>query len=53
MSALLAGCHAMLGASNRARRFAVECVERKPDFTIGRLLAKLPFREQADAVHIA
>jgi Tfp pilus assembly protein PilF len=44
VSAYLAGCHATLGTSGRARAFARECLERRPDFTIRRLMAKVPFR---------
>ena len=53
VSAFLAGCHAKLGTRGRARAFAAECLDKRPDFTIRRLLAKLPFKEPADAAHLA
>jgi TolB-like protein len=51
--AYLAGCHARLKARARARALAAECLEKKPDFTISRWLAKEPFRDPADAAHLA
>ena len=52
VSAYLAGCHAKLGTSGRARAFAAECLEKRPDFTIRRLMAKLPFKDPADSAHL-
>jgi TolB-like protein/DNA-binding SARP family transcriptional activator len=52
VSAYLAGCHATLGTSGRARAFARECLERRPDFTIRRLMAKVPFRDPDDSAHL-
>jgi TolB-like protein/DNA-binding SARP family transcriptional activator/tetratricopeptide (TPR) repeat protein len=52
VSAYLAGCHARLGRSGRARAFAADCLEKRPDFTIGRLMAKVPFKDPADAAHL-
>ena len=52
VSAYLAGCHAKLGTSGRARAFAAECLEKRPDFTIRRLLAKVPFKDPADSAHL-
>src|SRR5262249_39678572 len=43
LCAYLAGCHAQLGASGRARSVAAECLEKRPDFTISRWMAKEPF----------
>ena len=49
----MAGCHAKLGAPARARELAAECLARKPDYTITRWLAKEPFKDPADAAHLA
>jgi len=51
-AAYAAGCHAMLGAMDRARTLAAECLDKKPDFTIRRWMAKDPFKNPADADHI-
>ena len=53
MSADLAGCHARLKARSRARAAAAECLDKKPDFTIGRWLAKEVFKDPADTAHLA
>ena len=37
----------------RARLFAADCLERRPDFTIGRWLAKVPLKEPAESAHLA
>ena len=52
VSAYLAGCHAKLGSGSRARIFARECLEGRADFTISRLLAKVPLMKPADAAHL-
>ncbi len=53
IAAYLAGCHARLGAVRRARVLVDECLEKKPDFTIGRWMAKEPYKDPADAEHLA
>lgn len=53
VSAYLAGCHAQLGAIDRARPLAAECLQKQPDFTIARWMAKVPFKNPADAAHLA
>lgn len=53
VSAYLAGCHAQLGAIDPARPLAAECLQNKPDFTIGRWMAKVPFKDPADVAHLA
>ena len=53
IAAYMAGCHGRLGATSRARALASECLEKKPDFTIGRWIAKEPFKDPADAAHLA
>jgi TolB-like protein/Tfp pilus assembly protein PilF len=52
VSAYLAGCHAQLGAIDRARRLTVECLEDRPEFTINRWMAKMPFKDPADTAHV-
>jgi adenylate cyclase len=52
VTACKAGCHARLGAMGRARLLAAQCLETKPDFTIGRWMAKEPFKDPADAAHL-
>jgi len=53
VAAYMAGCHARLGAVARARELVVEGLARKPDYTIARWLAKEPFKDPADAAHLA
>jgi hypothetical protein len=52
VSACLAGCHARLGASGRARVLAAECLDKRPDFTISRWMARKPFKDPADTAHL-
>jgi adenylate cyclase len=53
VSAYLSGCHTQLGAIDRARLLTSECLEKRPDFTISRWMAKVPFKDSADAAHVA
>lgn len=53
ISALMAACHARLGDTGRARLCAAECLADRPGFSIAHYLAKTPFRNAEDAVHIA
>src|SRR5262249_52466459 len=53
IAAYMAGCHARLGAAGRAAALAAECLAKKPDYTIVRWLAKEPFKNPADAAHLA
>jgi tetratricopeptide (TPR) repeat protein len=50
--AYLAGCHARLGATDRARRLAAECLRMEPAFTISRWKTKVPFKNPADVAHM-
>ena len=50
--AYLAGCHARLGATDRARAYAADCLQKKPDFTIARWMAKVPYKNPADAARL-
>jgi tetratricopeptide (TPR) repeat protein len=52
VSAYLSGCHARLGAIDRTRVLAAECLAKRPDFTISRWMAKLPFKDPADTAHL-
>ncbi|MFM9843591.1 MAG: hypothetical protein ACKVOI_11540 [Dongiaceae bacterium] len=53
ISAYLAGCPARLGVNDRARVLAADCLKKRPDFTIRRWMAKVPFKNPADAAHMA
>ncbi|MEO8743003.1 MAG: DUF924 family protein [Lysobacteraceae bacterium] len=53
VSALKAGCHARLADMDRARVCAAECLAVKPDYSIRQFLAKEPFKDPADAAHMA
>ena len=52
-AALMAGCHARLGDMERARAFAAQCLEQRPDFTIRQFMSKEPFELESDAARIA
>ncbi len=51
--AIIAGCHARLADMDRAADFARECLEIEPRFSIRHRLSKEPFRNSADAAHLA
>jgi adenylate cyclase len=53
IAAYMAGCHARLGDIERAQQSAAECLAMKPDFTVGRFMAKQPFKNPADAAGLA
>ncbi len=53
VAALVAGCHARLSDTKRARIFVTECLNAKPDFSIKRFMTKEPFKNPADAAHLA
>jgi TolB-like protein/tetratricopeptide (TPR) repeat protein len=50
---LVAGCHARQGDSERAKSFAAQCLEMRPDFSIARFMSKEPFKRPADSAHLA
>ncbi|GLS17988.1 hypothetical protein GCM10007874_10040 [Labrys miyagiensis] len=52
-AALMAGCHARLGDAKQAAALIGECLALRPGFRISMLLAKEPFKNPADAAHIA
>jgi TolB-like protein/tetratricopeptide (TPR) repeat protein len=49
VAAFMAGCHARLSDADRAKISAAECLEMKPDFSVGWFMAKQPFKNPADA----
>jgi tetratricopeptide (TPR) repeat protein len=53
VAAYLAGCHALLGDSGKVHLLVVECLCKRPDFTIARWMAKESFKNPADAGHLA
>jgi TolB-like protein/tetratricopeptide (TPR) repeat protein len=53
VAALVACCHARLGNLDRARASASACVAMKPDFSTRHFMAKEPFKNPADAAHLA
>lgn len=53
IAALMAGCHARLADMGRATVFVTECLDLRPDFSISRRMTKEPFRNPADAAHLA
>jgi TolB-like protein len=53
VAALMAGCHARLADMERAKVFVTECLAKRPDFSIGRRMTKEPFKNPADAAHLA
>ena len=53
VSAYMAACHARMGATNKARPLATECLRNKPDFSIVRWMKKEPFKDPADAARLA
>jgi TolB-like protein len=52
-AALIAGCHAELGALGRVTASVVECLFMKPDFSIARFVSKQPYKMPAHAEQLA
>jgi TolB-like protein/tetratricopeptide (TPR) repeat protein len=52
-SAYMAACHARLGETERALPYVAECLAANPGFSIRQFMAKEPFRNPADADHLA
>jgi TolB-like protein len=52
-AAHIAGCHARLGDIERAAVFVSECLNRRPEFRISHFVSKEPFKDPADAAHLA
>jgi TolB-like protein len=51
-AAYMAGCHARLGESERARALVADCLAKRPEFYIRHFVAKEPFRLVSDAGHL-
>lgn len=50
--ALMAGCCAKLGLSERARELVALCLARQPGATVDKLVAKVPFKDVGDSHHL-
>ena len=48
-----AACHAQLGDMEQAARAVAEGLALKPDFSIRHFMSREPFRNPADAGHVA
>jgi TolB-like protein len=53
VAAFMAGCHARLADSDRARVSAAECLAMRPSFSVGHFMTKQPFKNPADAANMA
>ena len=53
IAAYMAGCHARLGDTDRAKASAAACLATKPDFSTRHFMTKEPFKNPADAAHLA
>jgi TolB-like protein len=53
VSALMAGCHARLLDMPRAGVHAARCLEARPDFSVSHFMSKEPYKDPADAAHLA
>jgi len=51
-AAYMAGCHARLGESERAHALITECLVKRPQFSIGHMMAGEPFKLASDAEHL-
>ena len=52
ITALRAACHALLGNAEQARLDCAECLAMKPAFSTRHFIAKLSFKDPADAAHL-
>jgi hypothetical protein len=43
----------LLGDSGKVHFLVAECLGKRPDFTIARWMAREPFKNPADAAHLA
>jgi tetratricopeptide (TPR) repeat protein len=50
---VMAGCCAKLGLADRARELATRCLAGEPNATVGKLVAKVPFKDADDIDHLA
>ena len=53
VAALRAGCHARLGHVEQTRACVAACLASKPEFSIRHFLTREPFKDPADAAHLA
>jgi hypothetical protein len=53
VAAYMAACHARLGRMELAAVFARECLDMRPEFSIGHFMSREPFKNPADGAHIA
>ena len=53
VAALVAACHARLGHAAEAARNTASVLALKPDFTITRFMLREPFKDPAEAEHLA
>jgi adenylate cyclase len=51
--AMLAGCCANLGRSERAREMVARCLAVQPAATVDKLVARVPFKDAGDSRHLA
>ena len=51
-AAYMAGCHARLGESERARALVTECLAKRPEFSIRHMMTKEPYKLVSDAEHV-
>ena len=51
-AAYMAGCHARLGETGRARALVAECLAKQPEFSIRHMMAREPFKLVSDAEHL-
>ncbi len=51
--AVMAGCCAKLGLADRARELVAWCLDIQPEATVGKLVAKLTFKDASDSEHLA
>ncbi len=52
-NALMAGCHARLGDTTRAKNRVEECLAIQPDFSIAEFVGRQPFKRAADAERLS
>jgi TolB-like protein/tetratricopeptide (TPR) repeat protein len=53
VTAYMAACYVRLGDTERAAVFARESLNMRPEFAIGHFMSREPFKNPADAVHLA
>jgi len=50
--AMMAACCAKLGLADRARELVAQCLAGQPEGTIGKVVAKIPFKLASDGEHL-